>query len=115
MGDSGLPLTTGEGNMGGYPASLIQDAEDVAVFAGRIKLRLPEGQHYLVDALATHAAECGRLREQLDATRQALARLASAEGFEGAGDISGDSFAERELRARGEFARAALGVEGPAE
>jgi len=39
----------------GYPASLIQDAEDAAVFAERIKLRLPEAQHYLVDALYAHA------------------------------------------------------------
>ena len=38
-----------------YPASLIQDAGDVAVFAARIKLRLAPAQHYLVDALAAHA------------------------------------------------------------
>lgn len=49
------------------------------------------------------AAE-GRLSD----LQEALERLASSEGFEGAGMIDGGSFAERELRARMRFAEETL-------
>ena len=50
---------------------------------------------------------------QVETLREALRRLASQEGFEGAGMVAGDSLAERELRARGWFAQDVLaGLEG---
>lgn len=60
---------------------------------------------------ADFGCDCGPRIYELE---QALKRLASAEGFEGAGVIGGGSFPERELRARMRFAEEALeGAELP--
>src|SRR3954468_10820122 len=80
MGEPGLPLTTGEGN-----------TADLDAISRRWYMGYDRGAHDYTDAgcrvLAEHGfadvaallAECSRLREQLDAARQALRGIDSFE------------------------------------
>ena len=67
------------------------------------------------DLIANAPVDLAWLLAERERLTQALRRIASAEGFEGAGMIDGGSFPERELRARMRFADEALaGADGDA-
>jgi hypothetical protein len=94
-----------------YAPTLMILRADVLLLVGRIQeleddqaesvVRWPE----VADAWKQAARKAEAERDTL---REALERLASTEGFEGAGDVRYGDFAARELKIRGEFARAAL-------
>lgn len=92
-------------------AEIVRDAlQRMPSTGGAFRMRAPAlaALDRLLTERAEREQEARSLTERVTRAMAGLTRLASMEGFEGAGWVGGDSFCEREIRARGRYAEKVL-------